>query len=364
MAGTVGPRAGGAKLATLGSTLIATTATRGLVVFHGPHPRNQDRGRKGFGPVGSWDCPSPATGQSMRMLHGPIPPTDQLLGAIAIARHGSFTKAAQELGLSQPALSRQIMALEKQLGLRVFDRVGRSVRLTALGEELITRVAPLLEDLSRVTVNLAASSGHTAGRVRLGASESVAAHVLPPILRPFIMNNRRVDLHLICATTEQLPVMVAAGELDLAVTSIEQESPGLSTQHLWDDELVLVLPMGHPSRSRTIATYTGEDFILLSPGTITRRLLDRALAERGIELKVVLEHASTEVIKAMVYAGLGLALLPEPTVRRETRRGELAAWPLADLKVVRPIVAISDPRRQAWPAETALLNALVHFGRS
>lgn len=297
------------------------------------------------------------------MLPGYLPPTEQLTGALAVARLGSFTKAAQELGLSQPALSRQIMNLERHLGIRLFDRIGRSVRLTAAGEELVARAGPLLEELSRVTVNLAASGGSAAGRVRLGASESVAVHVLPPILRSYLSGHKRVDLRLVCATTERLPEMVSGGEVDLAVTSVEYDPPALRVEPLWQEELVLVLPMGHKARSRSIASYRGEDFILLAPSTITRRLLDRALAERGVELKVVLEHTSPEVIKAMVFAGLGLAILPEPTVRRETRRGELAAWPLGDLRVVRPIVAITDPRRQPWPAEVALLQALAQYGR-
>lgn len=297
------------------------------------------------------------------MLPGHLPPTDQLIGAMTIARLGSFTKAAQELGLSQPALSRQIMSLERHLGVRLFDRVGRSVRLTAAGEELISRVGPLLEELSRVTINLAAAGGSTAGRVRLGASESVAVHVLPSILRTYVQSNRRVDLRLVCATTENLPEMVSGGEIDIAVTSYEYEPPGLKVHKLWEEDLVLVLPMGHKGRSRSIQSYKDEDFILLAASTITRRLIDRALAEQNCELKVVLEHTSPEVIKAMVFAGLGLAILPEPTVRRETRRGELAAWPLTDLKIRRPIVAITDPRRQPWPAEVALLEALEAYGR-
>ena len=297
------------------------------------------------------------------MFPGQLPPTEQMVGALTVARLGSFTRAAQELGLSQPALSRQIMSLEKNLGVRLFDRVGRSVRLTSVGEELIARAGPLLEELSRVTINLAASGGSSAGRVRLGASESVAVHVLPHILRSFLTANRRVDLRLVCATSERLPEMVAGGEVDIAVTSVEYEPPGLRIQELWTEDLALVLPMGHKSRSRSIASYRNEDFILLTPGTITRRLLDRALAEKNIELNVVLEHSSPEVIKAMVYAGLGLAILPEPTVRRETRRGELAAWPLTDLPITRPIVAVTDPRRQPWPAELALLETLVNYGR-
>lgn len=308
-------------------------------------------------------CDRPEKDCTVRMFPGQLPPTDQLVGALTVARLGSFTKAAQELGLSQPALSRQIMSLEKTLGVRLFDRVGRSVRLTSIGEELVTRAGPLLEELSRVTVNLAASGGTTAGRVRLGASESVAVHCLPNILRSFLLAHRRVDLRLVCHTSERLPEMVASGEIDIAVTAVEHEAHNLKYEMLWQEDLVLVLPMGHNARSRSVSSYVREDFILLPGSTITRRLLDHALADAGVELHVVLEHASPEVIKAMVYAGLGLAILPEPTVRRETRRGELAAWPLSDLKITRQIFAITDPRRQPWPAETSLMDALASYGR-
>jgi DNA-binding transcriptional LysR family regulator len=307
--------------------------------------------------------PSAPTPVQIRLSKGQLPSTEHLLAALTVARVGSFTKAAVELELSQPALSRQIQSLERTVGVRLFERVGRAVRLTASGEELIGRAGPLLEELSRVSGNLSQALGTASGRVRLGASESVAITSLPSILRPYLAANRRVSLRLVCRTSDRLPEMVAAGELDLAVCAFEQEHPGLTYRKLWDEELVLVLPMNHQSRSRAIANYQGEEFILLPPTTMTRRLLDKALNEKNIELRVALEHDSPEVIKAMVLAGLGLAILPEPTVRKETRRGELAAWPLTDLKVTRQIVAISDPRRQPWPAELALVDALARYGR-
>jgi DNA-binding transcriptional LysR family regulator len=299
----------------------------------------------------------------VRMMKGQLPATDQLLAALTVARLGSFTKAAVELELSQPALSRQVMGLERALGVKLFERIGRAVRLTAAGEDLVGRAGPLLEELSRVTSNLSAANGTSSGRVRLGASESVAVNNLPAILRPYLMSNRRVQMRLICRTSERLPEMVASGELDLAVCAVEYDPPGLTCRRLWDEDMVLVLPIGHPSRSRTISSYTNEEFILLPGSTVTRRLLDRALAEKGIELKVALEHDSPEVIKAMVLAGLGLAILPEGSVRKETRRGELAAWPLTDLKITRQIVVLTDPRRQPWPVETALVDALAKYGR-
>ncbi|GDY13002.1 LysR family transcriptional regulator [Planctomycetota bacterium] len=305
----------------------------------------------------------------IRLTKGQLPSTDHLLAALTIARIGSFTKAAEALEMSQPALSRQIMSLERSVGVRLFERVGRAVQLTAPGEELVSRAGPLLEELTRVTTGLAAALGTASGRVRLGASESVAITALPSILRPYLAAHRRVSLRLVCRTSDRLPEMVASGEIDLAVCAVEHDRDDLAYRTLWEEELVLVLPVNHPARSRSIVNYLTEDFILLPPTTITRRLLDRALNERAAKdgsqahLKVALEHDSPEVIKAMVQAGLGLAILPEPVVRRETRRGELAAWPLSDLRVVRPIVAITDPRHQPWPATTALVEALARYGR-
>jgi LysR family transcriptional regulator, nitrogen assimilation regulatory protein len=310
------------------------------------------------------DLPADASPVSnIRLIKNQLPSTDQMLALVTVARLGSFTKAAVELELSQPALSRQIIGLQRTLGVKLFERIGRSVRLTPAGEELCSRAAPLLEELSRVSSNLTSLSGSIAGRVRLGASESVAVNSLPA--------NRRVQLRLVCHTSERLPDMVRSGKLDVAVCPIEYDGQhgaheshdGLACTRLWDEELVLVLPINHPGRSRTITSYLNDEFILVMPGTETRRIIDRALAGRDAELRVVLEHESTEVIKAMVMAGLGLTILPEPNVRKEARRGELAVLPLSDLKVSRTICAIADARRQAWPAETALIEALQKYGR-
>lgn len=302
---------------------------------------------------------------NVRLIKQQLPSTDHLLALVTVARLGSFTKAAVELELSQPALSRQIIGLQRTLGVKLFERVGRSVRLTPAGEELVGRAGPLLEELGRVTGNLTSISGTAAGRVRLGASESVAVNSLPAILRAYLQANRRVQLRLMCRTSERLPDMIHSGELDIAVCPIEfgDQQEGMNCTRLWDEEMVLVLPINHPGRSRTIASYVSDDFILVMPGTETRRILDRALGERNIDLKVVLEHESTEVIKAMVMAGLGLTILPEPNVRKEARRGELAVLPLTDLKVSRTIYAIADSRRQPWPAEVALIEALQRYGR-
>ncbi|MCS6970077.1 MAG: LysR family transcriptional regulator [Planctomycetes bacterium] len=295
-----------------------------------------------------------------------LPATEHLITLVTIARVGSFTKAAQELDVTQSALSRHIMTLQRQLGIKLFERVGRHARLTPAGAELCARAQPILDELARTTEALTAASGAVGGRVRLGASESVAVNSLPAILRSYLQHHGRVQVRLTCRTSEQLPELVREGSIDVAVCPLDsppKPEEGLAALRLWEEEIVLVLPISHPGRSRSLASYLNEDFIMVLRGTETRRTIERALAEQGHQLRVVLEHESTEVIKAMVMAGLGLSLLPEPNVRREARRGELAVLPLSDLRVTRTIYAIHDARRQLWPAEQALLEALQRYRR-
>lgn len=292
-----------------------------------------------------------------------LPNLDQLLGALTVARSGSVTRAASELGRSQSALSRQIQGLERRLRITLFDRRGRSVCLTPAGEQFIGRVGPLLEELGRMTADLGDTEQVRGGRLRLGITDDMAAYVLPPVLSAFRRTHKRIELDLTCASAAVLPTLVAGGEVDLAVTPQGVEQAQLEAHPLWDDELHLVLPRGHAGRSRSISSYAAESFIL-PPGTEPdRRRLDRALQKRGLDLRVSLEHTNLEVIKALVSVGLGLSLLPASCVRRETRSGDLSAWPLVDLELPRPIVALTDARRRPWPAEQALLDALADFGR-
>ncbi|MFW5750225.1 MAG: LysR family transcriptional regulator [Planctomycetota bacterium] len=292
-----------------------------------------------------------------------LPSIDQLAGALRVARTGSFTRAARELQLSQSALSRQVMGLEKRLGLRLFDRIGRSVRLTPAGEQLVARAGPALEEIQRLVVNLAIATGPQGSRVRLGTNECLAIHALPPILQSFAKQHRGTTVAVTCDSDDHLADQVAGGAIDLALTDLDHVPDGLAARPLWNEELVLVLPIGHRARSRSVSSYLREPFILPHPATALRRHIDRVLAAHGIELRSPGDYASVEVIKALVRAGNGLALLPASSIRQETRSGSLAAWPLADLPLRRPVIALTDPRRQPWPAEDELLDALVAYGR-
>lgn len=292
-----------------------------------------------------------------------LPSIDQLAGALRVARTGSFTRAARELQLSQSALSRQVMGLEKRLGLRLFDRVGRSVRLTPAGEQLVARAGPALEEIQRLVVNLATATGPQGSRVRLGTNECLAIHALPPILQGFAKQHRGTTVEVTCDSDDHLADLVAGGAIDFALTDLEHVPAGLAARPLWTEELVLVLPIGHRARSRSVSSYLREPFILPHPTTALRRHIDRGLAAHGVELRSAGSYPSAEVVKALVRAGNGLALLPASSIRQETRSGSLAAWPLADLPLRRPVVALTDPRREPWPVEDDLLGALVEYGR-
>ncbi len=287
-----------------------------------------------------------------------LPSIAQLQALLAVARCGSFSGAGRDIGLSQSALSRQILALEDRVGSRLFDRLGRRAVPTAAGAFLIARSGPLVAELERTLGRLAAPGQGPDNRLRIGTSNSLAVQAMPAVLSNLSRRHRSLDLQLVCAADDELAGMVSDGQIDVAIVDQDQQGQGLRVDELWSEALHLVLPAGHPGRSRSITSYAGERFLLPDERHVVRRLLDaRLLAERR-RVQVVASYTDISVIKALVAAGLGLSLLPASTVRQETRSGQLAAWPLVDMPVQRQIVAISDPRRETSPALGDLLSLL------
>lgn len=298
-----------------------------------------------------------------RVRSNNLPPIDHLYGALLLSRVGCFTKAAAELGMTQGALSRQIQKLEAQLGTKLFERLGRGTKPTPACRLLLERLGPCIEEIVRLPETL---EGATQQRVeiRLGALASIAAYALPPILKHFATRHPKTHLRLITASTEALPIMVAGGELDLALTTTAPRQVRLDVLPLWKDELLLVLPPRHNSRSRTLSSYQQDSFIFPSPQTGLGQFLQASFAERSIPWHPVMEHADLEVIKGLVAAGLGLSILPASSVRGETRRGELSAWPLVDLPVGIEVLLLTDPKRGSWDITNSLIESLQKYGKN
>lgn len=240
---------------------------------------------------------------------------------VAVADDASFSRAADALFLTQPAVSKRVAALEDELRARLFDRMGRSVRLTEAGEALLPHARRVLAELDAGRQAVTDLQGTVGGRLRIGTSHHVGLHRLPPVLRAFSAQYPDVDLDLHFMDSEQACFAVERGELELAVVTLPQAPPStLVTETLWPDPLDLVAAADHPLAGHGAlapAALAAHPAILPAPTTFTRRIVAEALRPHGLQLRVALETNYLETIKMMVAVGLGWSALPRTMVSGE-----------------------------------------------
>jgi LysR family transcriptional regulator, hydrogen peroxide-inducible genes activator len=165
----------------------------------------------------------------------------------AVARMGSFTKAAEDLGIAQPSLSEQIARLEQGLGAALFERLNRRIELTPLGEAILGKAQALLEDAAALPDHFERAREGVHGPLRVGAIPTILPYFLAPLLKGFTERYRDVDLHVREGTTAELVDQVLDGMLDVAVVSLPVEGAGLVMKELFRDPLYLAVPEGPPA---------------------------------------------------------------------------------------------------------------------
>ena len=241
--------------------------------------------------------------------------TQALTAFLAVAESGSFSTAAERLFLTQPAVSKRIAQLEQQLGPRLFDRVGRRIRLTEAGEALLPRARQVLldlEDMSRAISNL---TGTVSGTLRIGTSHHIGLHRLPPVLRRFSREYPDVKLDIHFIDSEEAWEAVLHGDLEMGVVTLPpQPDPRLHSQAVWQDPLVFMAAPEHPLARLdrvTLETLTGYSAILPSPVTFTRRIVESLFEEQALTLNISMSTNYLETIHMMVSIGLGWSVLPE-----------------------------------------------------
>lgn len=290
----------------------------------------------------------------------------QLEAFEAVISHGSFTRAAEALYLTQPAVTRQIAALESELQTRLFDRLGRTVHLTAAGETL-HRYAEAIVRLAREAQHAIADiEAGTAGRLAVGASSTLATYVLPPLLRRFRESHSRVEISVHTGVSAQVVEMVRANEVDIGLVTGEIHDPALQATILADFATCVVVPPAHPlaaRRSVSAAKLAGSPLILMEAGTNLRAYVDRLLGAAGVEEQVTMELDNVEAIKRMIQADLGISLLPEVAVSLEVQDGRLVALDLTDVPHAnRHITLIHRRDKYLTTAVQAFLKLLFPVG--
>ncbi len=286
------------------------------------------------------------------------PTLRQLEAFVGVARRGTFTAAASEIGLSQPALSQAISQLESGLGTLLIQRTARSAYLTPEGEFLLPAAERILHELDSVVRDLRESAKTRRSRLMVGAMPSLAVGLMPHVMSRFAAQNARINVILADAQSETLYRRVEEGQLDFAFSSRLAERPGVAFASLLHDRFNLVVPRKHPLADRKTVRWKeieGEPMIGFAGGTGTRSDLMRALAQAGITLRPVMELSFSSTILGMVEAGLGVAALTALSLPPVAHPG-FAVVGLTEPVIGREIGIVTATHRPQTPAAAAFIQ--------
>ena len=291
--------------------------------------------------------------------------TRQLAAFCAVVERRSFSQAAERLGVTQPAVSLQVRALEKRLGAQLLDRSGRRVEPTEAGWRLYRGAQRMLALEDQLVAEVSASGeGAIAGDLVLGASTGPAAVAVPVVLGEFQRIYPDVRVFLTVSDTHSVVERVAARELELGIVGAARRHRGVRFERFFSDQVILACPPGHPFAGRTIGLdELGEaPLILMQEGAGVRQIVEDALRRKGVKLRdldVRLELGLQESVRRAVEAGYGVTFISRTAVESDLAAGRLAEARVEGLDATREISLASATGR----ARTRVADAFVAFAR-
>jgi len=279
---------------------------------------------------------------------------------LAVLDHGGVGRAAKARNISQPAVSEHLRGLEAYFGISLLERYGRSVRPTAaarLVEPYARQAVGLLRGAARAAADL---RGLHSGSLTIGASTTPGTYLLPAALGRFHAAHPGIALSLQISDTREIERWVSAGQVELGVIGEAPLVPGLVAEPWVQDELVLIVPRGHPfARRRSVPApaIAGEVYIAREEGSSTRGVAERYLARLGVTLTPAMELGSTEAIREAVAARLGVALVSRHAVLPRDRR--IVAARLAGPRWTRDLLIVRRLGTPLGPAAAAFRDLLL-----
>ena len=274
----------------------------------------------------------------------------------SVAELGSFSRAAETLRLSQPAVSKSVRELERQIDASLFDRTGGHPRLTDAGTLLLDRARELFAVERVAEEELRTLRGLEGGVLRIAASTTVVNYLLPDHLARFHAAHPRVTLRVASANTRDVARALLQRRAEIALVEGPVDDARLIAVPWRDDELAVIAHAGHRLATRRRVQWSdlaAEPFIVRERGSGTRRVAEDALATLGAELQVALQLASTEAIKQAVAAGLGLAIVSRAAIADQLALGRLVVLPLRGVALGRQLSELRVPGRSLSAAAEA-----------
>jgi DNA-binding transcriptional LysR family regulator len=279
----------------------------------------------------------------------------------AVAEEKSFSRAGEKIGRTQPAISSAIKLLEGELGEPLFDRLGKSVRLTVAGELLSEYCKRLLALREEAVLAIGELRGLSRGTLRLGANETTCLYVLPEVLAAFMRSYPQVQVDIQRAITRSITERVIKGTLDFGIVTLPIRNARLQAITIHRDELALIVGPDHALAARRSVKMTdleNEPFILHKIGTTTRERLMKHFDDGGVKMKVTMELASIETIKRFVSIGMGISIVPRLCIAKELEEGSLKALSIRDARFQRKLGLIYNKNRYQSQAARAFLELI------
>ncbi len=292
--------------------------------------------------------------------------TRQLAAFCAVVERRSFSRAAEQLGVTQPAVSLQIRSLEKRLGRQLLDRSGRRVEPTEAGQRLYRSAQRLLAQEEQLLAELGEETeGELSGRLEIGASTGPGGTVLPVVLGEFQRRHPAVTVALSVSDTQHVIEQVARRELELGVVGAQRRHRGVAFEPFFRDEVVLAVPRGHrfADRTVTIDELREEPIVLMQEGAGVRQVIEDELRGAGVRLRdldVRLELGLQESARSAAIAGYGITFISRAAIDADVATGALAIARVQGLEPAREILLVRSTGR----AETRVAQEFVDFARA
>jgi DNA-binding transcriptional LysR family regulator len=271
----------------------------------------------------------------------------------AVAENLNFTKASEQLFLTQSAVSHQIKALEAEFGVPLFIRGKRGVLLTDAGQTALRYAIKILDEAEEMRQFVAGRERALAGRVRVAAATQALVYLFAPLFEDFMDTHESVELVFrTTVSTEQTVEDILNGVADVGFASLAVYSPNLEVAELFEDELVLLAGKKHKLAQKeevSVRQLERERWILFERGSSIRRATDDFFKRENIEPETALESNDTYFIKIMIEHGLGVSLLPAWAVREEIERGDLTLVKVKNLNIKRTVAILSMKGQQSAP---------------
>ncbi|MDA8485511.1 LysR family transcriptional regulator [Pseudomonas resinovorans] len=254
---------------------------------------------------------------------------DQLHTFIEVITAGSFSAAAERLGLTQPAVSLQIRQLEHRLNVRLIERVGKRLKATSAGERLLEHARRIDDLVEEALQDMSSHALGVAGQVAIGTGATACIHLLPPLLKDMRRRFPALDIRVSTGNTDDVVAAVIENRLDIGLVTLPAAGRSLHVQPLLRDDFVAISAAGALPAQISPRDLAERPLVLFEPGSSTRLLIDDWFLQAGLRPRAVMELGSIEAIKEMVAAGLGCSIVPSMAVKAAHHRRGLEVRPLA-----------------------------------